>query len=707
MKRRELLVNLLEACNAGKSVAQLHCQTFKTGLYNDSFFATKLSTLYAKHLSLGHARRVFDETPHRTVYLWNAALRSYCRDKQWEETLCLFHNMISNGRADDEKPDNFTVSIVLKACAGLRAVEYGKMVHGFVKKHGKVGQDMYVGSALIEFYSKCGLMDDALQVFKEFSLPDVVLWTSMVTGYEQNGNPEDALGFFSQMVLVEGLSPDKVTLVSVVSACAQLSNFKLGSSIHGFVVRRGFNNDISLLNSLLNLYAKTGSINFASNLFRRMLDHDVISWSSIIACYALNGAAVEALDLFNEMINRKIEPNSVTVVHALQACSIVCNLEEGTKIHELAVEKGFELDVSVSTALIDMYMKCFEIDKAVVLFERIPKRDVVSYAALLDGYAHNGMADQSIWVFCNMLLDDIQPDAVAIVKIIAACAQLGIRQQALCLHSQVKKRGFDKNIFVGASLIELYSKCGSLDNAIQIFEGIVEKDVFIWSAMIAAYAIHGCGEEAVNVFDHMVKNSAVRPNNVTFLSVLSACSHSGLVEKGLEIFNTMLNDYKLNPDSEHYGMIVDLLGRTGELEKAMEIINKMPHPVGPHVWGALLGACRIHHNVRLGEVAAKNLFKLDPNHAGYYILLSNIYAVDEKWESMAELRTLIKEKKLKKTFGQSMVEAGNEVYSFVAGDRFHPDSEQIYELLRKLEAKMKEEAYIPDMELLQHDAEVF
>ncbi|GMN51345.1 hypothetical protein TIFTF001_020489 [Ficus carica] len=701
MKRRELLVSLFTVCDCLKSVAQLHSQTFKAGLAHDSFFATKLSALYAKYASLGDARKLFDETPHRTVYLWNATLRSYCRDERWEESLYLFRDMICNGRGDDDKSDSFTASIALKACAGLRVQKYGEMVHGFIKKRDKVCQDMFVGSALVEFYAKCGLMDDALRVFKEFSQPDVVLWTSMVTGYEKNGYPEEALRFFSQMVMVEGLNPERVTLVSVVSACSQLPNFKLGSCVHGFVIRRGFECDLSLVNSLLNLYAKTGSIKFATNVFRKMPEEDVISWSSIIACYALNGAAVEALDLFNEMINRRIEPNSVTVVNALQACAIICNLEEGQKIHKFAVRKGFEFDVLVCTTLIDMYMKCFAPDQAENLFERMPNKDVVSCAAMLCGYAHNGMAFQSIGVFHNMLLEEIKPDAVAIVKILAACAQLGILWQALCLHGYVKKMGFNSNIFVGASLIELYSKCGSLDNAIQIFEGMLDKDVFIWSAMIAAYAIHGRGGEAVHTFDQMVKNSDVRPNKVTFLSLLSACSHSGWVEKGLEIFNLMIHEYQLIPDSEHYGLIVDLLGRTGELDKAMEIINKMLSPVGPHVWGALLGACRIHHNIKLGEVAAKNIFKLDRTHAGYYVLLSNIYAAEEKWESVAELRKLIKGKKLKKMFGKSMVEVGSEVCSFVSGDRFHPDSEQIHELLRKLELKMREESYVADIELIR------
>lgn len=703
MKGREVLVNLFEACNSGKSVVQLHSLTLKAGLAHDSFFATKLNALYAKYESLGHARKVFDETPNRTVYLWNATLRSHFRENQLEETLYLFHNMISESRANDEKPDNFTIPIALKACTGLRALAYGKIVHGFVMKHEKVALDMFVGSALIELYSKCGQMGDALKVFNEFSQPDVFLWTSMVTGYEQNGNPEEALEFFSQMVMVGRVDPDRVTLVSAVSACAQLLNFRLGSCVHGVAIRNGFNSDLSLVNSLLNLYAKTGSVKTAASLFRKMPEKDVISWSSMIACYTHNGAILEALNLFNEMINRGIEPNSVTVVNSLQACAVAGNLEEGKKIHELATRKCFELDITVATALIDMYMKCLAPQEAFDLFKRMPKKDVVSWAALLSGYAQNGMAYKSMGVFRNMLSDETQPDAVAMVKLLTACSGLGILQQALCLHAYVIKRAFKNSIFVGASLIELYSKCGSIDIANRLFEEIKDKDVVIWSAMIAGYGIHGQGAEALKVFDKMVKHSAVKPNDVTFLSVLSACSHSGLVEEGIEIFNMMLREYQLKPGPEHYGIIVDLLGRTGELDKAMEIVERMPNPSAPHVWGALLGACRIHNNTKLGEVAAKSLLELDPNHAGYYILLSNIYAMDNKWEHVADLRTLIREKGLKKMSGQSVVEVRGDIHSFVAGDRRHQDSDQIFGLLGTLEVKMGEEGYVPDVDFQQHD----
>ncbi|XP_022152123.1 putative pentatricopeptide repeat-containing protein At3g01580 [Momordica charantia] len=692
MRNREELVKLFEKCNNGKILAQLQCHTLKVGLAHDSFFATKLSALYAKYASLVHARKVFDETPHKTVHLWNALLRSYCRENQWERSLHLFHDMVSSSShgVTEGKPDNFTVPVVLKACAGLQALKLGKTIHGFVKRNEKTDLDMFVGAALIELYSKCGKMDEALQVFLGFSQPDVVLWTSMITGYEQNGNPEKAVEFFSQMVVIKHVNPDRVTLVSLVSACTQLSNSKLGSSIHGFITRRNLDYDLSLANSLLNLYAKTGSVKSAANLFEKMPAKDVISWSSLIACYSLNGAAAEALNLFNEMIDRKIEFNSVTVIGALQACGVACNLEEGKTIHKLVTSKGLEMDVSVSTALIDMYMKCFSPEDALDVFEKMPKKDVVSWAALLSGYSQNGMSSKSMGIFNTMLLNRIKPDAVAMVKILASCSDLGILQQALCLHDYVVKSGFTNNIFVGASLIELYSKCGSIVNAMKVFEEMKVKDIVTWSAIIAGYGIQGQGRQALKLFHKMTETSRIMPNEVTFISLLSACSHAGLIEEGIKIFNYMLHEYRIKPNTEHYGIIVDLLGRTGELDRALDFVQKMPIPAGPHVWGALLGAACIHHKSELGEVAAKNLFQLDPNHAGYYILLSNIYAVEKNWDNVGKLRHVIKEKGLKKMLGKSVIEVGSEVHSFVADDRLHPESDQIYRLLGNLNVNMRD-----------------
>ncbi|KVI09257.1 putative pentatricopeptide repeat-containing protein At3g01580 isoform X2 [Cynara cardunculus var. scolymus] len=692
MKRREIVLDLFRSCSNCSSVIQLHSLTIKTGFLQDSFIAAKLSNCYAKYATLETTCKLFDETLQPTVYLWNSILKCYCKEMLYVETLQLFRDMNTV-----EKPDQATISIALKACSGLLELRYGRMLHGFVKKSYEMDSDLFVGSSLIEMYSKGGQMDEALRVFEEYPEPDIVMWTHIVTGYQHNDGSDLALEFFSRMLMEGNVNPDSVTLVSVLSASAQLVNVMAGSCVHGFVIKKGFDKGLSVCNALLNFYVKCGCVSAAAMLFREMKQRDIISWASMISCYAHNGAADEALNLFNEMMRKGVEANSVSVISALQACEATGNLEEGKKIHELAARKGFELDAFVSTSLIDMYMNCSSPDEAIELFKRMAKKDAVSWMTLINGCVQNGMAFKSIELFVNMLSNEIQPDVILMVKILTACSNLGVLQQALCLHSYVIKCGFEYNPFVGASLIESYSKCGSLCNAIKVFKGIDHKDVVIWSSMIAGYGIHGKGREALELFDYMVKISTIKPNNVTFLSILSACSHAGLIKEGVELFNTMLNEYRLTPESNHYAIMVDLFGRMGELDKAIGVINDMGVPAGPQIWGALLGACRIHHNTKLGDVAATNLFLSDSSQAGYLILLSNMHAANNDWDIVAKLRTMIKRNKLLKVHGQSAIEVKSEVNSFKANDRIHPQAEAIHGLLWSLEMVMREDGYVRDM----------
>ncbi|KAG8366902.1 hypothetical protein BUALT_Bualt16G0016200 [Buddleja alternifolia] len=681
------LIKFFEACKHTKCLTQLHSLIIKTGLTHHTFYAAKLINLYSKLTPLQTARHLFDETPHRNVYFWNSILKCYSRQKQYKETLSLFSHLFSS-----RKPDNYTILIALKACARLKALEFGKIIHGFVKKSDLICGDLFVGSGLVEFYSKCGEMDDAYCVFDEYSEPDTVLWTTMITGYEQNGDPKRAVEVFSQMVKSKGVVVDPITLVSVVSACARMVDLKAGRTVHGYMIRMGFENGLSLSNALLNLYGKTGSVNAAAKLFEKMEEKDVISWGSMIACYAHHGGACEALDFFNRMVDRGIESNTVVLISALQACEATCNLEEGKKIHEIAARKGLDVDILVSTALIDMYMTCFCPREAINVFERMPEKDYVSFSSLLRGYALNGMALESVAVFCDMLGNNFRPHAFDVVKILTACSELGVLRQTSCIHGFVIRNEMDKNSFIGASLIESYAKCGSLDDSIEVFSGIETRDVVIWSSMLAAYGSHGKGREALELFNLMIKHSEIRPNEVLFVSILSACSHAGLVKEGIEIFNMMVKDYGLAPNSKHYGIVADILGRIGEVEKSMEFINQVEESVGAHVWGALLGACRIYQNTEIGEIAVKKMQELDPGQVGHYILLSNMYAVDEKWDNVDEVRKLVKEKELKKVSGRSVIELRDEVCSFVANDRSHQDCEKIYELMRRLEGKMKEES---------------
>ncbi|XP_011626246.1 putative pentatricopeptide repeat-containing protein At3g01580 [Amborella trichopoda] len=698
-KNSPTLSLLFQACTEANSLVQLHCQLLKTGLSHNTFLNTKLVSLYAKFKRLFDARQVFDEIPQRNIYLWNAMLRGYCRERKWQETLELFSQM----ERLDVKPDNYSVPIAIKACAGLSAIRLGRKIHEKIMGSWVIA-DMFVGSALIELYAKCGEMEEARCVFSQFSKPDVVLWTSMVTGYEQNGQFDEALNFFSLMQ-ERGPRPDTVTLVSALSACTQCErNIKDGKCFHGYIIRRGFETDLPLINALLNFYAKSGSMKLSKKVFDNMNERDVVSWGAMINGYVYNEQAAEALGIYREMLEKDIEPNSVTSVGALQACAIMGALRDGQRIHDSAIRNGFESDLAFSTALIDMYMKCGCFELGLELFNQMPVKDTVTWAAVISGYAQNGLAKESLGVFREMLMAGILPDAVTMVKVLASTAQLGLVQQALCLHSYLIKTGFEEKPFVGASLIDLYSKCGSLECGVRLFEAMREKDVVVWSAMTAGFGIHGSGAEAIQLFNKMCAASIV-PNNVTFVSVLSACSHSGLIQEGFDLFDVMVHKYGIVPDVEHYACMVDLLGRTGNLKKAMDFVEMLPIKAGPQVWGALLGACRIHGNVELGELAAKKLFESEPNHGGYYVLLSNIYAVGGRWGDVGKVRRLMRDKGLRKTPGYSSIEIKNVVSMFLAGDKLHAQSEEICRLLGILMAEMRERGYEPDTSFLMHGME--
>ncbi|CAH9073757.1 unnamed protein product [Cuscuta epithymum] len=651
------------ACKSLKSIAQLHCQLIKAGLIQDAGFASSLTDAYISLELSDNALKLIDEIPHRSAYAWNCILQRCCREKRYADALSIFSRLFSC-----QNTDSLTLCSGLKACSELNAIGSGQTIHSFITKLGLLNSNLFIGTRLVELYSKCGIMDDALRVFKEYHKPDIVLRTSLISGYEQNGEPKGSLTVFAELIRCNSVGPDDVTLISAVSACTQLFDMNAGRSIHGFTIRRKrcFDLSLPLVNSFLNLYAKTGGLMAAENLFSITEQKDVISWGTMLSCYAHNGAAKQAVDLFNLMIHRGcVEPNSVSFITTLQACEATGNILEGRKIHKLVVQKGFDSsDIFLSTALIDMYMNCGCPSEAITVFERMSKKDAVAWSSVLHGCVHNKMAHESMTIFHDMLTlgGGIKPDSSAMVSVLTACSELGNLQQACCLHGHITKHGFKNDKFVGASLIESHAKCGGLGDAIGIFEEIKEdKDVVIWSSMLAAYGMHGKAKESISLFSQMMTQSstAVRPNEVTFLSILAVCSHTGLVKEGIEFFKRMVHDYTLMPESKHYSALVDLLGRNGELDESISssIIDGMKSQGlrGDATWGALLRASRMYQNGEMGRIAAKNLFQLDPNNMGYHLLLSNIYAVDGDWDGASELRASITKRGLHKMAGESVV----------------------------------------------------
>eukprot|EP01018_Ginkgo_biloba_P037419 Gb_09409 [translate_table: standard] len=593
---------------------------------------------------------------------------------------------------------SFYVSL-LQTCTDIKALS---QLHAHILVCG-LDQNIVLGTKLVNMYAISGSLDNARLVFDKLYNKNVRLWTGMIREYSRNGCCNETLALYYQMQQ-EGFQPDNFTFPFVLKACADLSALQEGKEIHYHIRRTGFVSNVFVGVALVHMYAKCGSIEDARQVFDEMTTRDVVSWTAMIAGYTQNGGAKEALTLFNQMQQADVKPNTYTIVSVLPACAQLGALQQGKQIHDYTIRSGFESEVFVANAIIDMYAKCGNINIARQLFDKMLKKDAVSWNTMIAGYAQNGYSNEALTLFNEMQLADAKPNSFTIVSVLSACAHSGALQQGKWIHDYLNKGGFNSDIFVVNSLIDMYAKCGSIHDARQLFEEMPERNVVSWTAMIAGYGMHGHGEDALALFSRMQQED-MKPDHITFISVLSACSHSGLVNEGWQYFNCMSQDYCIEPKMKHYACMVDLLGRAGHLHDAQDFIQKMPLKPNADVWGGLLGACRIHCDIELAESVAERLFDLEPESAGYYVLLSNIYAAVGRWDDVSKVRAMMKNRGLKKTPGCSLIEVNNKVHAFLVGDRSHPQSEIIYATLETLAGQMKDAGYVPDKDFVLHDVE--
>ncbi|CBI30711.3 unnamed protein product, partial [Vitis vinifera] len=508
------------------------------------------------------------------------------------------------------------------------------------------------------------------------------------------------------------------TYCSVLQLCADLKSIQDGRRIHSIIQsndvevdgvlgsklvfmyvtcgdlregRRIFdkvaNEKVFLWNLLMNGYAKIGNFRESLSLFKRMRelgirrvesarklfdelgDRDVISWNSMISGYVSNGLSEKGLDLFEQMLLLGINTDLATMV---------------------------SVELTLNNCLLDMYSKSGNLNSAIQVFETMGERSVVSWTSMIAGYAREGLSDMSVRLFHEMEKEDLFPNSITMACILPACASLAALERGQEIHGHILRNGFSLDRHVANALVDMYLKCGALGLARLLFDMIPEKDLVSWTVMIAGYGMHGYGSEAIAAFNEM-RNSGIEPDEVSFISILYACSHSGLLDEGWGFFNMMRNNCCIEPKSEHYACIVDLLARAGNLSKAYKFIKMMPIEPDATIWGALLCGCRIYHDVKLAEKVAEHVFELEPENTGYYVLLANIYAEAEKWEEVKKLRERIGRRGLRKNPGCSWIEIKGKVHIFVTGDSSHPLANKIELLLKKTRTRMKEEGHFPKM----------
>ncbi|XP_059077801.1 pentatricopeptide repeat-containing protein At4g14050, mitochondrial-like [Cryptomeria japonica] len=534
---------------------------------------------------------------------------------------------------------------------------------------------------------------------------------------------------------IQCMEVDFTSFASLLKQCTKTKAVAQGKIAHAYIIKTGFQQEVFVGNNLINLYAKCGMLKDARKVFDKMSKRGVISWTALMTAYAQSGHGCEALEIFMQMQVDGLKPDNYTLATAVNACSSLAALERGKQVHGHFIAGGFELDDVAKSALMDMYAKCGCLEDARQMFDNITERNPVSWNGMVLGYAQNGRLDDAWKLFCQMpkpdtltwtviivgyvqigdgvravelfhqmLNEGVKSDHFTLSSILGACAGLAVLEQGRQFHAYATGTGFESSVFVGNALVDMYSKCGAMEDALHLFNRMLIRDIVSWTTMIVGCAEHGQGKEALQLYKQML-SAGLTPNNITFVGLLYACSHAGLVEEGFRYFNSMTQDYDISPTLEHYTCVLDLLGRAGFLNEAEEFVSNMPVKPDATIWRALLGACRIHGNTDKAQRTAERLIELKLEDSSTYVLLSNTYAAAGRWEDVAKVRKLMIGRELKKQPGCSWIEVRHKTHVFFVGEISHPQKVEIHAMLEWLFAQMKAVGYYPNTNLVLHNVE--
>ncbi|KAK1419903.1 hypothetical protein QVD17_29337 [Tagetes erecta] len=634
----------------------VHGRVVKCGIDSDPVVQTSLISMYGEASCLSYARQVFDEMSERDVVCWSSVILMHVRYGRLSEGLKLFKKMMVDGY----EPDYVTLLSVAEACGELGLRLQSKAVHGYaITRKIESSDQSILDNSLIAMYGKCGELYSAECVFDRVSNRSTSSWTAMITCYNHNGCYELALNLFRKMQECK-VEPNAITIMGVLCSCARLSFLEQGRSIHGFVIRKQLDPEADVLGqALIDLYANCGKLSTCHKMFDTVRDRHVISWNMVISGYAREGMPEEALDLFKQMRGRMITPDEFTIASVVSACGNMGSLNLGTQIHSHVFKTGVSNEFVVNS-LIDMYAKCGVVESAYNIFKNQNDNSVVTWNSMMWGFAHNGKSVEAMNLFDRMCLDEREMDDVTFLCAIQACSDLRDLEKGKWIHHKLITNGVMNDTYVYTALLDMYAKCGELVMAQRVFDIMPYKSVVSWSAMIDAYGMHGLVDMSISVFDQMIESNT-KPNEITFMNILSACSHAGYVEKGQMYFNSMLKYFGVEPKLEHFSCLIDLLSRAGHLDEAYKIIVSMPFSPTSGIWGSLLSGCRIHRRLDMIKLIQENLEKIELNQeniddTGFYSLLSNISAEGEDWKRFDDVRSLMKTTGLKKLQGCSMVQ---------------------------------------------------
>ncbi|KAK9697764.1 hypothetical protein RND81_08G059900 [Saponaria officinalis] len=616
------------------------------------YVSSSLVDMYGKCGILEDAKRVFDRMIDKSnVVVWNSMIVNCVHNGMDKEAVLMFNNMIVDG----VEPTRVSISGFLSASANLRALQEGKQGHALAILYGlELGP--ILGSSIINFYSKLSLVEYAELVFEKMVETDVVTWNLLISCYVQHGLIENAVNM-CRMMRLRGSKFDCVTMSCIFSSCVDNNDVKLGKEAHSYCIRHGFHSDVVVIASMIDMYAKGGKLDYAKRVFDASLEKDLLVWNTLLAAYAELGLSGEALKLFYEMQLRGFHPNVISW-----------------------------------NSLLSALMKNQLVDEAKQMFSQMQlvgvQPNVITWTTILSGLAQNGFGSEAMLLFKQMQDSGVRPNTASLTALLSTCINMTSLLVGKAIHGYVIRQWREFSVEIETSLVDMYAKCGSIAQAVKVYNTTSDKTLALYNAMISAYGLHSRAQEALTLYNNMSEEN-IEPDDVTFTSVLSACSHERLINQGIRIFADIVSKYNRKPTLEHYGCLSTVLSRCDNLEEALKLILTMPFKPDEQILGSILSAWKERDNIEVGEYIFEYLFRLEPCNAANYVTLSNVYAAAGRWDEASGWRKQMKRRGLKKEPGCSWVEIGSESHVFVAGDRSHRQKGEIDAMVELLHKEMR------------------
>ncbi|KAH6557504.1 hypothetical protein KP509_1Z110500 [Ceratopteris richardii] len=616
---------------------------------------------------------------------------------------------------------------LIQVCSHKKDLAAARVLCAYITKCG-FHPDSFLSTHLIHMFCFCGSLSEAAAIFQQLQQPSIYAWSAIISAFSKYGSYEEAILHYNKMSHFAA-EPDGHVFVATVNACANLPDPISGRLVHAHVIDRSLEKNKVVGNSLVDMYFKCGCIEDASTIFSKMQRRDVVTWNSFIAGLVQYGCCKQAANLVGHMLSEKVHPNTVTwntiisgysqsgdtdmvlmvfsnmqqtcgkpdlftFATALKACASKGALNEGKWIHGQLIESGMNLDLHVSNALLDMYIKCGRVDDAHREMSSLTVRDVVTWTTIITGYAQLGDISNAELVLKEMLQEDKIPDRLTFVSLLKACINASAIYQGKLFHSYVLESELESDVYIRNTLIDLYAKCADFTCAYALLDNFFERDIIAWGAFIGGLCVHGRYSLALECVHGMFQDG-LKPNAIILLSLLSACSQLGMADEGEGLFLSMINAHDMTPTTTHYNLIVDLLARAGHLRRAKDILQSMPMDFSSEGWTSLLHSCRNYCNIQLGRFCFDQMRAKHKQDASIYILMYNIYLDANMLQEAETIQELLNKEALSKEVGLAHIEVGHLVHNFCVGDKSHSQSEQIYLKLVSLRFHFNIEGYVP------------